>query len=72
MNCIHVHTLYTPLQRKHAHTVTQWFKPLHPPRGSSIAEAINNHRRLLGVVADSLNYVTTFIKQCVNTAVDGL
>lgn len=43
------------------HTITQWFKSLHPPMGSSIAEAINNHRRLLGVVAVSLIDVTTFI-----------
>lgn len=54
--------LHTP---KHTHTHTllhnNGLKPLHPPRGSSIAEAINNHRRLLGVVADSLIYVTTSI-----------
>lgn len=54
-------TSFMPRDKESAHTVTQWFKPLHPPRGSSIAEAINNNRRLLGGVADSLIHVTTFI-----------
>lgn len=61
---------HTPLYKEGIPTVTQWFKPLHPPWRSSIAEAINNHRRLLGVVADSLIHVTTFIKPSVSTAVD--